>query len=91
MAERLGTHWLEVDAPTRRHFTGDFREDRDAFDFALGVAVALGHSVHVRACLDAGDVNAWRGLGWVNPDGTIRWAGEGSPPLASALREFQLE
>ncbi len=87
--EHLGTHWFECDVEPRRHFTGDFREDRDAFDFALGLAVALNGSVHVRVGLDAGSTSAWRGLGWANPDGTIRWNGEGSPPLASALREFK--
>ena len=87
-SDPLGTHTFEADVVPRRHFTGDFREDRDAFDFALGIAVALGGSVHVRVALDAGKASAWRGLGWVNSDGTIKWGGEGSPPLASALREF---
>lgn len=79
---RLGTHWFHGD--DGRHYTGDFREDRDAFDFALGLAVATGVRVRVNVGLEGGF--AWRGLGHANADGTIEWRGEGSPPLASALR-----
>lgn len=84
----LGTHWFECDGPVRRHFTADCREDRDAFGLALGVALALNQTVSVRVALDGGGASAWRGIGWANPDGTIRWRGEGSPPLSSGIRWF---